>query len=324
MNTLSRRRFAAAGAAVALLGLPAARAQARTLRILVGFPPGGGTDAIARLMGEALRVELGANVVVENRAGAGGQLAAQALKAAAPDGNTVFISHDHTISILPLVSRTPGFDPAKDFVSMGGFASFVNSFAVSPGTPARTMDEYAAWIRSNGGGKGTVGVPAPASTPEFLVRVLGERYKLDLTAVPYRGGAPMMADMLGNQIAAGVGSVPDFIEHHRGGRLRVLAVLGRARQSVLPDVPSFGELGLTGFDDLPFYGFWAPAGTPAAAIEGFSQALARAAVRPEVRERMTQLGLTVDPMSPSQLASREQAYTRNWAEIIRRSGFQPQ
>ena len=319
------RRHLVAAAAAATLGLPAiARAQGRTLRILVGFPPGGGTDAIARLLGEALRAELGATVVVENRAGAGGQLAAQALKAAAPDGNTVFISHDHTISILPLVSKTPGFDPAKDFVPVGGFASFVNAFAVSPGTPAKSLDEYVAWVRGSGGGKGTVGVPAPASTPEFLVKVLGGRYQLDLVPVPYRGSAPMMGDMLGNQIAAGVGSVPDFIENHRAGRLRVLAVLGRARQAALPEVPSFGEMGLTGFDDLPYYGFWAPAGTPAAAVDGFAQALARAANRPEVRERLGQLGLAVDVMSPPQLAAREQAYTRNWAEIIRRSGFQPQ
>jgi tripartite-type tricarboxylate transporter receptor subunit TctC len=326
MTPLSRRHLiAATGAAAAALALPTfVRAQGRTLRILVGFPPGGGTDAIARLIGEALRAELGATVVVENKAGAGGQLAAQALKTAAPDGNTVFISHDHTISILPLVSKTPGFEPAKDFVPVGGFASFVNAFAVSPGTPARTMDEYVAWLRSNGGGKGTVGVPAPASTPEFLVKVLGGRYKLDLVPVPYRGSAPMMGDMLGNQIAAGVGSVPDFIENHRAGRLRVLAVLGRARQAALPEVPSFGEMGLTGFDDLPYYGFWAPAGTPAAAVDGFSQALARAMARPEVRERLGQLGLAVDLMSPAQLATREAGYTRNWAEIIKRSGFQPQ
>ena len=326
MSTLTRRQLIAASAAAATLGLPAlARAQGRTLRILVGFPPGGGTDAIARLLGEALKAELGgATVVVENKAGAGGQLAAQALKAAAPDGNTVFISHDHTISILPLVSKTPGFEPAKDFVPVGGFASFVNAFAVSPGTPARTMDEYVAWVRGNGGGKGTVGVPAPASTPEFLVKVLGGRYQLDLVPVPYRGSAPMMGDMLGNQIAAGVGSVPDYIENHRAGRLRVLAVLGRTRQAALPEVPSFGEMGLTGFDDLPYYGFWAPAGTPASAVDGFSQALGRAMAQPAVRERLGQLGLTVDLMSPSQLAAREQAYTRSWAGIIQRSGFQPQ
>lgn len=309
----------AAGAALPCLAF----AQGRTVRILVGFPAGGGTDALARLLAEHLRGELGANVIVENKPGAGGQLAAQTLKAAAPDGNTLFISHDHTISILPLVSKTPGFDPAKDFVPAGGFASFVNAFAVSPGTPVKTLDEYAAWVRSQGQGKGAVGIPAPASTPEFLVKLLGERFKLDLVPVPYRGSAPMMSDMLGNQIAAGIGSVPEFVESHRAGRLRVLAVLGPRRQAALPEVPTLGELGLAGFEDVPYYGFWAPAGTPRATVDAFAQALARVMARADVRERMASLGMTVEVMNPEQLAAREQAYSRSWAEIIRRTGFQP-
>ena len=325
MPIASRRRLLAAALAVAAgSALPRlALAQGRTVRILVGFPAGGGTDALARLLAEHLRGELGANVIVENRPGAGGQLAAQTLKAATPDGNTVFISHDHTISILPLVSKTPGFDPGKDFVPAGGFASFVNAFAVSPGTPAKTLDDYVAWVRSQGQGKGAVGIPAPASTPEFLVKLLGERFKLDLVSVPYRGSAPMMSDMLGNQIAAGIGSVPEFVESHRAGRLRVLAVLGPRRQAALPDVPTLGELGLAGFEDVPYYGFWAPAGTPRASVDAFSQALARVMARADVRERMGSLGMTVEVMNPEQLAAREQAYTRSWAEIIRRSGFQP-
>ena len=309
----------AAGAALPRLAL----AQGRTVRILVGFPAGGGTDALARLLAEHLRGELGANVIVENKPGAGGQLAAQTLKAAAPDGSTLFISHDHTISILPLVSKTPGFDPAKDFVPAGGFASFVNAFAVSPGTPAKTLDDYVAWLRSQGQGKGAVGIPAPASTPEFLVKLLGERFKLDLVPVPYRGSAPMMSDMLGNQIAAGIGSVPEFVESHRAGRLRVLAVLGPRRQAALPEVPTLGELGLAGFEDVPYYGFWAPAGTPRATVDAFAQALGRVMARADVRERMASLGMTVEVMNPEQLAAREQAYSRSWAEIIRRTGFQP-
>jgi len=132
-----------------------------------------------------------------------------------------------------------------------------------------------------------------------------------------------MADMLGNQIAAGVGSVPEFVESHRAGRLRVLAVLGPRRQTALPDVPTLGELGLAGFEDVPYYGFWAPAGTPRATVDGFSQALSRVMARADVRERMASLGMTVEVMNPEQLAAREQAYTRNWAEIIRKSGFQP-
>jgi len=325
MPLRSRRRLLGGALAVAAsAALPRiALAQSRSVRILVGFPAGGGTDAIARLLAEHLKGELGANVIVENKPGAGGQLAAQSLKAAAPDGNTVFISHDHTISILPLVSKTPGFDPGKDFVPAGGFASFVNAFAASPGTPVKTLDDYVSWVRTQGQGKGAVGIPAPASTPEFLVKLLGERFKLDLVPVPYRGSAPMMSDMLGNQLAAGVGSVPEFVESHRAGRLRVLAVLGPRRQAALPDVPTFGELGLAGFEDVPYYGFWAPAGTPRAAVDAFSQALARGMGRADVRERMAGLGMTVEVMNPEQLAAREQAYTRNWAEIIRKSGFQP-
>ena len=205
-----RRRFGLALAfTAASLVVGAAHAQVpRQLRILVGFPAGGGTDAIARILADGLKDELaGATVIVENKPGAGGQLAAQALKVAAADGQTVFLTHDHTISILPQVVKTPGFDPAVDFVPVAGFATFVNALAVSGGTPARTLAEYTAWVKAQGG-KGSVGVPAPASVPEFLVKLIGEKYKLDLVAVPYRGSAPMMADMLGNQIASGIASVP--------------------------------------------------------------------------------------------------------------------
>jgi len=295
----------------------------KTIRILVGFPPGGGTDAIARLLSDKLKDALGANVIVENRPGAGGQLAAQALKAAAPDGTTFFISHDHTVSILPLVVKNPGFDPARDFVPVAGFATFVNAFAVSGGTPARSFSQYVDWVRSQGG-KSAVGVPAPASVPEFLVKVIGEKYKLDLVAAPYRGSAPMIGDMLGNQIPAGIGSVPEFIENHKAGKLRVLAALGGARQAALPDVPTFAELGLAGFEDVPFYAFFAPAGTPQPLIDEFGAALAKAIAIAEVRDRLTTLGLTVGFMPQQQLAARERAYAQAWAKIIRTSGFQPQ
>lgn len=320
-----RRHLLALGliAAAALGATAPAAAQAdRQVRLLVGFPPGGGTDAIARLLAEKMKADLG-NVVVENKPGAGGQLAAHALKAAAPDGHTIFISHDHTISILPLVMKNPGYDPQKDFVPVAGFATFVNAFAVSGGTPAKSVDEYVASVKGQGG-KGAVGIPAPASTPEFLVKVVGEKYRLDLVAAPYRGSAPMMADMLGNQIAAGVGSVPDFIENHKAGKLRVIAVLGEKRQAAMPDVPTFAELGLKGFEDLPYYGLFAPAGTPKAALDQLADALRKAIAAPDVHERLTAMGLTVGFMSGAQLAERERAYAQVWAGIVKRSGFQPQ
>lgn len=322
----SRRRLLLASMALAATTLAGtAQAQSgKTIKLLVGFPAGGGTDAIARLLAEHLKDELGANIIVENKAGAGGQLAAQALKAAAPDGLTLFLSHDHSISILPQVVKTPGYEPSKDFVPVAGFASFVNALAVSGGTPVKDYKDYVAWLRGAGQGKGAVGIPAPASTPEFLVKVLGQKNALDLVPVPYRGSAPMMADMLGNQIAAGVGSVPDFIDNHRNGKIKVVAVAGTSRQGVLPDVPTFTELGVSGFEEVPYYGVFAPTGTPRAFIDSFSTAMAKVLDKREVRARMLAMGLAPGHMTPEQLGQRERGYTTAWASIIKNSGFNPQ
>lgn len=296
---------------------------AKPVHILVGFPAGGGSDTIARLLADKLKEPLGTSVVVDNRPGAGGQIAAQALKAAPADGTTLFLSHDHTISILPLVVKNPGYQPAQDFVPVVGFATFVNAFAVSGGTPVKGFKDYVEWVKTQGAGKGAVGIPAPASTPEFLVKLIGDKYHLDLISAPYRGSAPMLADMLGNQIAAGVGSVPDFIENHKAGKVRVVAVLGTQRQAAMPEVPTFEELGLKGFDDLPFYGIYAPKGTPAAEVQRLSAAVAKVLALPEVHKQLTDMGLTVGYMSSEQLATRERAYSLAWKNIIQKSGFQP-
>ena len=308
----------------ALAALPfASQAQDKPIRLLVGFPAGGGTDAIARLLAEALQASLGTTVLVENKPGAGGQIAAQALKTAAPDGTTFFVSHDHTISILPLVMKNPGFDPAKDFVPVAGFATFANALALSGGTPATSLPDYVAWVKKQGG-QGSVGIPAPASVPEFLVKLLGEKNGLNLLSVPYRGSAPMIADMLGNQISAGVGSVPDLIVNHQQKKLRIVAVMGQQRQGVLPEVPTFAELGISGFEDLPYYGLFAPAGTPPAVLERFSNAVAGVIAQPGVKARLTELGLSVGMMNSAQLGARERAYSAAWARIIKAGGFQPQ
>ncbi|MBE7369159.1 Bug family tripartite tricarboxylate transporter substrate binding protein [Ramlibacter pallidus] len=300
-----------------------AQAQSGTpVRILVGFPPGGGTDAIARALADKLKDQLGAPVVVENKAGAGGQIAAQTLKAAAPDGHTFFLSHDHSISILPLVTKNAGFDPAVDFVPVAGFATFANALAVSGGTPAKSVAEYVRFVQGNGG-KDTIGIPAPASIPEFMVGMIGTRYQLDLQAAPYRGSAPMMADMLGNQIKAGVASIPDFIENHKAGKVRIVAVIGDKRQAILPDVPTFRELGINGLEELPYYGLFAPAGTPAAVVERFNAALAKVVAMPEVREQLTAMGLTVAYQPQAAFAARVKGYTQSWDRIIKASGFTP-
>ena len=325
----SRRRWvcrAVGGAACAAALTTAGWAFAQTApvtKILVGFPAGGGTDAIARILGERLQRELGTPVVIENKPGAGGQIAAQTLKAAAPDGQTLFLSHDHSITILPMVTRNPGYDSAKDFVPVAGFATFVNAFALSSGTPAASFKGYLDAVKQ-AGGKGAVGIPAPNSVPQFLVQEIAKKNGLDLVAAPYRGSAPMMADMLGNQIPAGVASVPDFIENHKAGKLRVIAVMGSQRQAAMPEVPTLSELGLAGFEDVPYYGVFAPAGTPQATLDRLSAALQKAIADPTVRDRLTAMGLSVGHMTGEQLATREQAYSKVWARIIKDSGFQPQ
>lgn len=155
-------------------------------------------------------------------------------------------------------------------------------------------------------------MPATASTPEFLVKLLGRKYRLDLVAAPYRGSAPMIGDMLGNQIAAGVGSVQDFIEHHRGGKLRVVGVLGTQRQAALPDVPTFDELGLKGFrGPAVLRHLRALRRRSGAFIAQFSAALAQVLAQPAVHEQLTTLGLTVGHMAPGQLAARQKAYDRS-------------
>jgi tripartite-type tricarboxylate transporter receptor subunit TctC len=310
-------------APLALMTATPSSAQTAPIRMLVGFPAGGGTDAIARILAEKLKDELGGPVLVDNRPGAGGQLAAQALKAAPADGNTVMLSHDHTVSIIPLTIRNPGFDPARDFVAVAGLGTFVNALAVSGKTGHNSFTDYLQSVRQ-AGGKSSVGVPAPSSLPEFSVKALATRFQLDLVSLPYRGSAPMIVDMLGGQVPAGTGSVPDFIEHHRAGRLKVAAVMGQRRDATLPEVPTFAELGVTGFEEVPYYGLFAPAGTPAAALERWSSALARVLAAPEVRERLTAMGITVAHASGEQLAQRERRYAQAWGKVIRDSGFVPQ
>ena len=275
-------------------------------------------------MADKLKDVLGANVVVDNKAGAGGQIAAQALKAAPADGSVFFFSHDHTISILPLVVKNPGFNPATDFVPVVGIATFANGLALSGGTPAKSFNEYIQWVRTQGNGKGTVGIPAPASIPEFLVKVIGDKFKLDLQSVPYRGGAPLMADMLGNQVPAGLAGVNDFLENHKAGKFRMVAVIGDKRQAVMPEVPTFAELGLAGFEELAYYGFFAPVGTPQAVIDRFSEAVAKIISQPDVKERLNSMGINVQHMTPPQFGKHVSSYTQTWTRIVKNSGFQAQ
>lgn len=321
VSRLLRRTFLAS----ALLAAGLAHAQpGAPIKLLVGFPAGAGTDALARAIGDKLKDELGAPVVVENRAGAGGQIAAQVLKASPADGHTFFVSHDHTISILPAVTKNPGFNPAADFTPVAGIATFSNVLAVSAGTPAKTIQEYISWVKSQRAGKDSIGVPAPNSIPVFLTQLISKKYGVDVQAAPYRGGAPMLADMMGNQIAAGIAGTMDLMELQRTGKLRVVAAIGAKRDPLLPHVPTFTELGFENLNDYPWYGVFAPVGTPQPVIDKFSAALQKVLAHPETRKKLTDMGLHVNYETQGQFAGRVRSYTQTWEGIIKASGFQPQ
>ena len=209
----------------AVLGSSPAYAQSgKPIRILVGFPAGGGTDAIARTLAEHLKDPLGVPVIVENRAGAGGQIAAQALKAAAPDGTTYFISHDHTISILPLVMKNPGFDPTRDFVPVAGFATFVNALALSGGTPPKTFRDYVAWVRGQrqvgdrGAGTG-IGAGVPGQGHRRKVRSRPRRRALSRKRADDRRHA-RQSDSGRHRLGAGTRGKPQGREAARRRRAR--------------------------------------------------------------------------------------------------------
>ncbi len=312
----SARRRDLLQALAAWAAVPVWARSGRPLRILLGFPPGGATHGIASLLQGGLQQHLGLPVELDVRPGAGGMNAALALKNAPPDGRTLLFSHDHTISILPLLQPAMGFAPEHDLEPVAGIGSFANGLALAAATPAHSWREYVQWLRREHGGHGVIGVPVALSVPNFLAQWMGRQVGLELEIVPYRGGAPLLSDLMGGQIAAGLGSVPDFIDSHRAGKIRFVAVQGGPRQAVLPEVPTLSELGLPTIASLPFYGFYAPHGTPAAALAPIGKALAALLHTPPVHARLLACGLNVHYEPAAQLRARERAHRQAWRTII--------
>lgn len=324
---IPRRRLLALTAALALsqsMSLPAlAQAQSTPVRILVGFPAGGGVDTAARHVADALTQQMGQTFVIDNRSGAGGQLAAVALKQAAPNGQTLFMSNDHTVVIVPQTLKSPGFNPAADFVPVARVTQIAFGLAVHPSTQAQRLADHGKWVREQAD-RGAVGVPAPASVPEFTVALLGQHLDVKAHAVPYRGGAPMVADLIGGQIPAGITSLSELLPHQKAGKLRVIAVSGGQRSPLLADVPTFAEQGVKGVDQSNFLALYAPAGTPPAVVKRYQDALREALAQPALRDKLEGMGMQVD-FAPGEVVSRQMAQmTESWGQLIRASGFKPQ
>lgn len=320
---MSPTRRALLGAAV--LAPFAAQAQStleRNARILVGFPAGGTVDVTARLVAERLRGLYAPQVLVEQRVGAAGRLALEALRAAEPDGLTLCLSPASMLAIFPhLYARTLRYDALADFVPVSPVVLYPFGLAVGPGAPGVT--DLAGLLRSARAGGVTYASPAAGSVPHFTGVMLARAAGVELTHVPYRGAAPAIADALGGQIAATLNVLGDLVAHHQAGRLRVIAVTAPARVPSLPEVPTFAELGHPDLTADEWFGMFLPARAPAAIVAALNSALAAAVAVPEVQERLAGLGFTTTHSAPEAFAARIRAEHAKWGPIVAASGFRP-
>jgi tripartite-type tricarboxylate transporter receptor subunit TctC len=316
MNVLQRILFAVLGLAAAA----SAVAQDGPIRILVGFAPGGESDVIARLLVDRMRTSLGVPVIVENRPGAGGMLAAEALKNAAPDGKTLMIAPIAVTVFAPLTHANIRYDPIKDFAPVSLAANFQMALAVGPGSPAKTLPEYIAWVRATPT-KATYGVPLAGGPTHFFGVMLARATGVDLAAVPYKGSAPFVNDLVGGQVPAGITVLSQLLKLNDAGKVRVLATSGSQRSTVAPDIPTFKELGFAAIEGTGWQAFHTTAGTPRETIDRLALAIASAIKAPEVSERLAALGLEPVGSTPDELARRVAEDTAKWAPIVKASGF---
>jgi tripartite-type tricarboxylate transporter receptor subunit TctC len=301
----------------------AAQAQAldAPLRVVVGYAPGGSSDRVARIVAEKLQGKLGVAVVVDNKTGAGGRLAAQQVKATPTAQNVIMLANPAVMTVAPLVFKDNGYDPDRDFVAL----SHVNNyeFAVSVGTaiPVRELTHLLAWLRANPG-KANFGVPATGSLPHFFALMMGDKAKVDAQVVGYRGSAPLLTDLVGGQVAVGVDTFDTVLPQHEAGKIRILAISGDKRSPLAPGIPTFKEAGL----DLVATGwnaFFAPATMPKAKVELLAQA-----IREVMQDADTQKKFADQKMAPvvstqAQTQAMLKAFRAQWAPVVQKSGYQP-
>jgi tripartite-type tricarboxylate transporter receptor subunit TctC len=288
---------------VALVGACVAGAQEYrgAITLVVGYPAGGSADLGARILAEKLPAILGQPVVVDNRSGAGGQIAARYVKSAPSDGSVLFFTNSHTAVTVPHAMKMPGFDTVTDFKPVAQFANFELAVAVHPKTQASTLKELVDYFARTPAER-SIAVPAPGSTPEFIAGRLSQLLKMDVQAIAYRGSAPATADLIGGQVPAAVLPVTDILQYVRTGKVKVVSVTHAT--PLLPGVPAFGELGFPELGASDFLAVYAPAGLSDANVLRFNAAIRRVVSMPEVAERI--LGFAMQPQSgtPQELTTR--------------------
>lgn len=313
------RRFLAAALVLGSLAAPAA-AEEKPIRVLVGFAPGSTSDVVARIVADKLRAALATPVIVENRAGANGMLAAEAVKAAPPDGRTLMLAPIAVTVFAPLTHANLRYDPVKDLAPLSLAANFQFALAVGAGSPSKTLADHLASMRG-GASKAVLGVPVSGGPGHFLGVMVARATGIDAAFVPYKGGGPLVNDLMGNQVPAGIALVSDMIVQHNAGKVRMLATAGSQRTAVTPDVPTFKELGFPAIDVDGWHAFYTTAGTPRETVDRLSAAIASAVRAPEIRERLLALGLEPVGSTADELARRMVEDSAKWAPAVRASGF---
>lgn len=332
---MNARRRIHTSLAVALLALaaplahaqgqaPTAGAERPPIKLLVGFPPGGSADVIARLLAERLREPLGGqSVVVENKPGAAGRIAIDAVKNAAPDGLTLLVAPSGPFVLFPHVFKKLAYDPARDFAPVSQLASFQFAVVSGPRSNVRTVAQMVAQVKDakSDPGLATYGTSGNGTVPHFLGVMLADIAGVPLQHVPFQGGAPAMNALLGGHVGYNIDVLFESLEQHRAGKVRVLAVSGAQRSPLLPDVPTLREQGVA-MDATAWFGLWGPAAMPPAQVQRLSQAVAQVMKDPAVSARMASLGLEPIGSTPEQLATVQRADLQKWAAPVKASGYQ--
>lgn len=320
-----RRHVLFATTAALLSPWPPARAQGlETARILTGFPPGGTVDVVARRVADRLRGAHAKTVLVENRPGAGGRLAVDELRRAAPDGGTLLITPAAMITLYPHLYPKLSYG-IGDVTPVCGATSVVFGLGVGPAVPAsvRTLQEFLAWCKAHPG-QASYGSPGAGSPPHYLGALLEKESGVALNHVPYRGTVPGIQDLLGGQIASFSGPIGDYLPHVKTGRLRVLATSGPQRSRFLPDVPTCTEQGFKALEQVEWYGFFLPGQAAPELVQRTATLIRGAMTAPEMAEGLAAFGLEVAPTTPAELARAIQDEHRAWAPIVKRIGFTPE
>jgi tripartite-type tricarboxylate transporter receptor subunit TctC len=293
---------------------------AKPIRLITPFPPGGGTDAVARIVGDKLAELLGQPVVIDNKAGAGGSLGTELAAHAPPDGYTLVLGSTATHAVNPSLYSKVGYDPIADFVAVSPVASTPLLLMVNPQVPAKNVQELIALAKSKPQDAQLTFASAGAGSAQHLG---GELFKTSsgapLLHVPYKGAAPAMADLLGGHVSMAFDTLPSAMPQVRGGKVRVLGISSPKRHSSLPDVPAIAET-VPGYELVTWYGLFAPKGTPPAVVSRLNAEIKRALAANDVREKFAAAGLDANWSSPQDFATLLQAEVPKWRKVIQQSG----